>query len=58
MHELDKKVVNLKKSTSLSHKSHESVTYGNKEAEMKYRKISRDFATDNLWRALKKYVLK
>jgi Type II intron maturase/Reverse transcriptase (RNA-dependent DNA polymerase) len=55
MHELDKKVVNLQKLTSSSHKSHESVTYGNKEAEMEYRKISRDFATDNLRRALKKY---
>lgn len=55
MHELDEKVVNLDKLTHETHKSHESAVYGNKEAEMNYRKISRDFATDNLKRALKKY---
>lgn len=55
MHELDQKIASLQKITSETHKSHESATYGNKEAEMAYRKISRDFATDNLKRALKKY---
>lgn len=55
MHELDKKVINLQKLTSSTRKSHESITYGNNEAELEYRKISRDFATDNLRRALKKY---
>jgi retron-type reverse transcriptase len=55
MHELDEKVVSLQKLTHETHKSHESAVYGNKEAEMNYRKISRDFATDNLKRSLKKY---
>jgi retron-type reverse transcriptase len=55
MHELDKKIACLQKVTSETHKSHESATYRNKEAEMSYRKLSRDFATDNLKRALKKY---
>lgn len=58
MHELDKKVASLQKLTSFTHKSHENVTYGNKEAEMAYRKLSRDFATDNLRRTLKKYGFK
>jgi hypothetical protein len=55
MHEFDQKIASLQKITSNTHKSHESATYGNKEAEMAYRKLSRDFATDNLKRALKKY---
>lgn len=55
MHELDQKIASLQKITSELHKSYESATYGNKEAEMAYRKLSRDFATDNLKRALKKY---
>lgn len=55
MHELDEKVVSLQKLTYETHKSHESAVYGNKEAEMNYRKICRDFATDNLKRSLKKY---
>jgi retron-type reverse transcriptase len=55
MHELDEKVVSLQKLTHETHKSHESAVYGNKKAEMNYRKISRDFATDNLKRSLKKY---
>jgi len=55
MHELDEKVIRLQKLTYETHKSHESAVYGNKEAEMNYRKISRDFATDNLKRSLKKY---
>lgn len=55
MHELDEKVVSLQKLTYEIHKSHESAVYGNKEAEMNYRKVSRDFATDNLKRSLKKY---
>lgn len=41
-----------------TNKSHESAVYGNKEAELAYRKLSRDFATDNLKRALKKYGTK
>lgn len=55
MHELDEKVVSLQKLTYETHKSHESAAYGNKEAEINYRKIRRDFATDNLKRSLKKY---
>ena len=55
MHELDQKVVELQKLTKHTHKSHESATYGNVDAEKEYRKISRDFATDNLRRSLKKY---
>ena len=58
MHELDKKVIDLQKRTSDKQKSHESATYGNLEAEQSYRKISRDFATDNLRRSLKKYGTK
>lgn len=58
MHELDKKVSDLQKRTSDKQKSHESATYGNPEAEKSYRKISRDFATDNLRRSLKKYGTK
>jgi hypothetical protein len=55
MHELDKKIASLQKITSETHNSHKSAKYGNKEAEMAYRKLSRDFATNNLKRALKKY---
>ena len=55
MHELDQKVVELQKLTKHTHKSHESATYGNEDAEKEYRRISRDFATDNLRRSLKKY---
>jgi len=55
MHELDQKVVELQKLTKHTHKSHESATYGNVVAENEYRKISRDFATGNLKRSLKKY---
>jgi retron-type reverse transcriptase len=58
MHELDKKVADLQKLTSDVQKSHESAIYGNLEAEQSYRKISRDFATDNLRRSLKKYGTK
>ena len=58
MHELDKKVDNLQKQTSNKQKSHKSAVYGNLEAEKSYRKISRDFATDNLRRSLKKYGTK
>jgi len=58
MHELDKKVADLQKLTSDKQKSHKSATYGNLEAEDSYRKISRDFATDNLRRSLKKYGTK
>ena len=58
MHELDKKIAYLHKLTSDQQKSHESATYGNPEAEQSYRKISRDFATDNLRRSLKKYGTK
>lgn len=55
MNELDQKISNLQKKTEDTHKSHESATYGNKKAELAYRKLSRDFAIDNLKRALKKY---
>jgi retron-type reverse transcriptase len=55
MHELDEKVVSLQKLIYETNKSHESVVYGNKEAEINYHKISRDFATDNSKRFLKKY---
>lgn len=55
MNELDQKIFSLQKKTAHTHKSHESATYGNKEAERAYRKLSRDFATDNLKRSLKKY---
>lgn len=55
MHELDKKVAELQKLTQHTHKSHESATYGNKQAEIDYRKISRNFAFDNLKRSLKKF---
>ena len=55
MHELDKKVADLQKLTSDVQKSYDSAAYGNLEAEHSYRKISRDFATDNLRRSLKKY---
>lgn len=58
LHELDQKIISLQKKTMHTHKSHESVTYGNKEAEIAYRKLSRDFATDNLKRTLKKYGTK
>ncbi len=58
MHELDKKVAYLQKLTSDQQKSHESAIYGNQEAEQSYRKVSRDFATDNLRRSLKKYGTK
>jgi retron-type reverse transcriptase len=55
MHELDEKVVSFQKLIYETHKSHESAVYGNIEAEMNYRMISRDFLTDNLKRSLKKY---
>ena len=55
MHELDQKVVELQKLTKHTHKSHESATYGNQQAEIEYRKISRNFASDNLRRSLKKF---
>ena len=55
LHELDKKIISLQKKTMYTHKSYESATYGNTEAELVYRKLSRYFATDNLKRALKKY---
>jgi retron-type reverse transcriptase len=55
LHELDKKIASIQKITYDTHKSYESATYGNMEAEKAYRKISRDFATDNLKRSLKKY---
>jgi retron-type reverse transcriptase len=55
MHELDNKIVSLQKATTHTHKSHESATYGNKEAELAYRRLSRDFAIENLRRSLKKY---
>lgn len=55
MHELDEKMVSLQNLTYETHKSHESAVYGNKEAEMNHRKISRDFAANNLKRSLKKY---
>jgi hypothetical protein len=55
MHELDHKVVSLQKLTYETYKSYESAKYGNIDAEMHYRKISRDFATVNLKRSLKKY---
>ena len=55
LHELDKKIASIQKTTYDTHQSHESATYGNIEAEKAYRKISRDFATDNLKRSLKKY---
>ena len=55
MNEFDQKIFSLQKTTEDTHKSYESATYGNKEAELAYRKLSRDFATDNLKRALKKY---
>lgn len=58
LNELDQKIITLQKKTRYTHKSHESVVYGNKEAELSYRKLSRDFATDNLKRALKKYGTK
>jgi hypothetical protein len=58
MHELDKKVAYLQKLTSDKQKSHESATYGNMEAEQSYKKISRDFATDNFRRSLRKYGTK
>ena len=58
MHELDKKVDDLRRLTSDKQKSYESATYGNLEAEQSYRQISRDFATDNLRRTLKKYGTK
>ena len=57
-HELDKKITSIQKSTYNTHQSYESATYGNMEAEKEYRKISRDFATDNLKRSLKKYSSK
>jgi retron-type reverse transcriptase len=55
MHELDNKIVSLQKATTHTHKSHESATYGNKEAELAYRKLSRNFAIENLRRSIKKY---
>jgi len=55
MNELDQKVFSLQNPPEHTHKSHESATYGNKEAELAYRKLSRDFSTDNLKRSLKKY---
>ena len=55
LHELDKKIASIQKITYDTHKSYESVVYGNVEAEKAYRKISRDFATGNLKRSLKKY---
>jgi retron-type reverse transcriptase len=51
LHELDKKIASIQKTTYDIHKSHESATYGNIKAEKAYRKISRDFATDNFKRA-------
>jgi retron-type reverse transcriptase len=55
LHELDKKIASIQKITYDTHQSYESATYGNMEAEEAYRKISRDFATDNLKRSPKKY---
>jgi retron-type reverse transcriptase len=55
LHELDKKIASIQKITYDTQKSYESATYGNIEAEKAYRNISRDFATDNLKRSLKKY---
>jgi hypothetical protein len=55
MNELDQKILSLQKKTTHIHKSHENATYGNQEAERAYREISRDFTTDNLKGALKKY---
>lgn len=55
MHELDKKVVELQNLTRHTYKSHESATYGNQQAELEYRKISRNFTAENLRRSLKKF---
>lgn len=55
MTELDKKIIDLQDRTQDTHKTYESATYGNLEAEKAYRKISSDFATANLRRSLKKY---
>jgi len=55
MNELDQKLASVQKITFENHKSYKSLTYGNKQAEVAYRKLSRDFATDNLRRALKRY---
>ena len=55
LHELDKKIASIQKTTYDTQQSYKSATYGNIEAEKVYRKISRDFATDNLKRSLKKY---
>jgi retron-type reverse transcriptase len=58
MHELDQKIISLQKITSELNKSYENATYGNKKVEMGYHKLSRDFITDNLKRALKKHSTK
>jgi hypothetical protein len=58
MHELDEKVVCLQKLTHDTYKSHESANYGNKEAEVNYRRTRRDFINKNLKRSLGKYCSK
>lgn len=58
LHEFDQKIISLQKKTRHIHKSYESAVYGNEEAKLVYRKLSRDFATDNLKIALKKYGTK
>ena len=48
MNEFDQKILSFQKKIKDTHKSHESLTYDNIEAELVYRELSRDFAIDNL----------
>jgi len=43
LHEFDKKIASIQKTTYATHQFHESAIYGNIEAEKAYRKIFRNF---------------